>query len=60
MLSIASIRTPGDPPSGARGTPSRACVLCRRVLAQDDVAIDIHGVSAHALCAAYRRRRVLR
>jgi hypothetical protein len=32
----------------------------RRELAQDDVAINIHGVSAHVGCAAYRRRRALR
>jgi hypothetical protein len=48
---------PAKQPSGTRGAPSRVCVICRRAIAQDDVAIDIHGVSAHVGCAAYRRRR---
>jgi hypothetical protein len=56
MSSNESVTTAGKQPSGTRGTPSRVCVLCRRAIAQDDVAIDIRGVSAHAGCAAYRRR----
>jgi hypothetical protein len=56
MSSNASVM-PGKQPSGTRGRPSRVCVLCRRTIAQDDLAIDIHGVSAHVGCAAYRRRR---
>jgi hypothetical protein len=60
MSSNASVNRPGDPPSGTRGTPSGVCVICRRAIAQDDVAIDIHGLSAHVGCAAYRRRRVRR
>jgi hypothetical protein len=60
VSSNASVKKPGKPPSGARGTPSRVCVICRRALAQDDVAIDIHGVSAHVGCAAHRRRRARR
>jgi hypothetical protein len=56
MSSNASV-TPGKQPSGTRGAPSRVCVLCRRAIAQDDLAIDIHGVSAHVGCAAHRRRR---
>jgi len=50
----------GMQPSGARGTASRVCVICRRAIAQDVVAIDIQGVSAHVACAAYRRRRARR
>ena len=57
MSSNSSEKTPGTEPSAKRGTASRVCVICRRPLAQDDVAIDIHGVSAHIGCAAYRRRR---
>jgi hypothetical protein len=57
MSSNARVKTPGKQPSGTRGTPSRVCVICRRAIAQDDLAIDIHGVSAHVGCAAYRRRR---
>jgi hypothetical protein len=60
MSSNASVKTPGKQPSGTRGTASRVCVICRRAIAQDDVAIDIHGVSAHIGCAAYRRRRARR
>ena len=56
MSSNASV-TPGKQPWVTRGAPSRVCVLCRRAIAQDDIAIDIHGVSAHVGCAAYRRRR---
>jgi hypothetical protein len=56
MSSNASVM-PGKQPSGTRGRPSRVCVLCRRAIAQDDLAIDIHGVSAHVGCAAHRRRR---
>ena len=57
MSSTASVNTPAKQPSGTRGAPSRVCVICRRAIAQDDVAIDIHRVSAHVACAAYRRRR---
>jgi hypothetical protein len=57
MSSNASVKTPGKQASGTRGTASRVCVICRRAIAQDDVTIDIHGVSAHVGCAAYRRRR---
>jgi hypothetical protein len=35
-------------------------VICRRAIAQDDVALDIHGLSAHVACAADRRRRARR
>jgi len=57
MSSNASVKTPEKQPSGTRGTPSRECVICRRAIAQDDVAIEIHHLSAHVHCAAYRRRR---
>jgi hypothetical protein len=57
MPSNASVKTPGKQPSGTRVTPSRECVLCRRAIAQGDVAIDILHLSAHVHCAAYRRRR---
>jgi hypothetical protein len=57
MPSNASVKTPGKQSSGTSENPSRVCVICRRAIAQDDVAIDIHGVSAHVGCAAYRRRR---
>jgi hypothetical protein len=57
MSSNESVKMPAKQPSGTRGAPSRVCVICRRAIAQDDVAIDIHGVSAHVGCAAYRRRR---
>jgi hypothetical protein len=57
MSSNASVNTPEKQPSGTRGTPSRLCVICRRAIARDDVAIAIHDVSAHIGCAAYRRRR---
>ena len=60
MSSTASVNTPAKQSSGTRGTPSRVCVICRRAIAQDDVAIDIHDVSAHASCAAARRRRARR
>jgi hypothetical protein len=60
MSSNASVKKSGTQPSLARRTPSCVCVICRRAIAQDDVAIDIHGVSAHVTCAAYRRRRALR
>ncbi|MCU1502177.1 MAG: hypothetical protein JWM12_1531 [Ilumatobacteraceae bacterium] len=60
MSSNGSVTTAGkQPPATTRGTPSRVCVICRRAIAQDDVAIDIHGVSAHVGCAAYRRRRAV-
>jgi hypothetical protein len=36
------------------------CVICRRAIAEDDRAMDIHGLSVHVGCAAYRRRRGLR
>jgi hypothetical protein len=57
MPSNESVKTPEKQPSATRGAPSRVCVLCRRAIAQDDVAIEIHDVSAHVGCAAYRRRR---
>jgi hypothetical protein len=60
MSSNASVKTHGKQPSGTRRTPSHVCVICRRAFAQNDVAIDIHGVSAHVGCAAYRRRRARR
>jgi hypothetical protein len=61
MSSNASAKQSGKrPPSGTRRTASRVCVLCRRALAQDDVAIEIQGVSAHVGCAAYRRRSARR
>jgi hypothetical protein len=60
MSSNASVNTPGKQPSRARGNASRVCVICRRAIAQDDVAIDMNGVSAHVGCAAYRRRRARR
>jgi hypothetical protein len=50
----------GKQPSGTRATASRVCAICRRAIAQDDVAIDVHGVSAHVGCAAYRGRRARR
>jgi hypothetical protein len=56
MSSNPSVKKSGMRPSVARGTPSRVCVICRRAIAQDDDAIDTHGVSAHVRCAAYRRR----
>jgi hypothetical protein len=60
MSSNASAEQSGKRPSGTRRTASRVCVLCRRALAQDDVAIEIQGVSAHVGCAAYRRRSARR
>ena len=60
MSSNASVKTPGKQPSRTRGARSRVCVICRRSIAQDDVPIDIHDVSAHVGCAAYRRRRARR
>jgi hypothetical protein len=57
MSSNASVNTPEKQPSVTRGTPSRVCVICRRAIAQDDIAIAIHDVSTHIGCAAYRRRR---
>ena len=57
MSRDASVKKSGMQPSGTRETGSRVCVICRLPLAQDDAAIDIHGVSAHVGCAAYRRRR---
>ena len=57
MSSNASVNKSGMQPSGTRETGSRVCVICRRHIAHDDAAIDIHGVSAHVGCAAYRRRR---
>jgi hypothetical protein len=60
VSSNGSVERPGKQPSGARGTQSRVCVICRRAIAQDDVAIGVHGVSAHVGCAAYRRTRALR
>ena len=57
MSSKASVKKAGMPQPGTRGTASRVCVICRRALAQDDVAIDIHGMSARIGCAAHRRRR---
>jgi hypothetical protein len=56
MSSKASDKKSGTQPSAPRGTPARVCVLCRGAIAQDAVAIDIRGLSAHAGCAAYRRR----
>jgi hypothetical protein len=56
MSSNASVKTPEKQPSGTRGTPSRVCVICRRAIAQDDVAIDIHGVSAHGARARAPRQ----
>ena len=47
MSSNASVKTPGKQPSRTRGARSRVCVICRRSIAQDDVPIDIHDVSAH-------------
>jgi hypothetical protein len=60
MSSNASAKTSGMQPSGTRATASRVCVICRRPVEQDDVAIDIRGLSAHVACAAYRRRRAVR
>ena len=60
MSSNASVKTPGRQPPATRGIPSRVCVICRRAIAQDDAAIDIHSVSAHVGCATYRRRRARR
>jgi hypothetical protein len=60
MSSNESVTTAGKQPSATRGTPTRVCVICRRAIARDDVAIDIHGLSAHVGCAAYRRRRARR
>jgi hypothetical protein len=57
MPSSESVKTLGKHPSATRGTALRVCVICRRAIAQDDVAIDIHGVTAHVGCATYRRRR---
>jgi hypothetical protein len=57
MSSNARVKKPGMQPSGTRRNASRLCAICRRAIAQDDAAIDIHGVSAHVGCAAYRRRR---
>lgn len=53
----ASVKKPGTQPSGARGTASRVCAICRRPLAEDDRVMDIHDLSVHVGCAAYRRRR---
>jgi hypothetical protein len=53
----ASVKQPGTQPSGTRGTASRVCAICRRALAEDDRVMDIHGLSVHLGCAAYRRRR---
>jgi len=60
MSSNASGKKSGMQPSGTRGKASRVCVICRRAIAQDAIAIDIHGVRAHVGCAAYRRRRARR
>jgi hypothetical protein len=60
MSSNESVTTDGKQPLGTRRTPSHVCVICRRAIAQDDVAIEIHGLSAHVGCAAYRRRRARR
>jgi hypothetical protein len=57
MPSNESVKTPGKQPSATRATPSRVCVICRRAIARDDVAIEIQDMSAHVGCAAYRRRR---
>jgi hypothetical protein len=60
MSSDANVEKSGKQPSPTRETASRVCVICRRALAPDDVAIDIDGVSAHVRCAAHRRRRARR
>jgi hypothetical protein len=60
MSSKESVKTPGTQPSGRPGTGSRVCVICRRVIARDGIAIDIHNVSVHVGCAAYRRQRARR
>jgi hypothetical protein len=57
MSSKASVKKPKIEPSATPGVASRVCVICRRALTQHDVTIDIHGVSVHVGCAAYRRRR---
>ena len=60
MPSNERVKTPGKQPSATYGIPSRVCVICRRAIAQDDVAIEIQDVSAHVGCAAYRRWRARR
>ena len=60
MSSNAEVKEPERHLSGARVTAARVCVICRRALAQDDVALDIHGMSVHVGCAAHRRRRARR
>jgi hypothetical protein len=57
MPSNERVKTPGKHPSATHRIPSRVCVICRRAIAQDDVAIEIQDVSAHLGCAAHRRRR---
>jgi hypothetical protein len=57
MSSNVSVKKSGRRPSGPDGTPPRECVICRRAIAQDDVAIEIRGVGAHVIRAAGRRRR---
>jgi hypothetical protein len=56
----SSVKTSGTQPSGTRGTASRVCAICRRPLAADDRVMDIHDLSVHVGCAAYRRRRARR
>lgn len=53
----SSVKKPATQPSGTTGTASRVCAICRRALAEHDHVMDIHGLSVHVGCAAYRRRR---
>jgi hypothetical protein len=48
--------TPQDtPPSAA--APAPRCAVCGRAVEEEEQVIDIHGVTVHVGCAAYRRRR---